>query len=754
MMLDDETERQPHPHLAALKGGFSHAKGRAHAQRHKLEEAADRVRQRVQHGRHGDHEHVLGGGGLMYRGMERVPVLNAAAQYRHKACGDAEALERARLRNPMGPNGYVTKAAEFVPVANTVVQEVHRAKRDHEALARAKRRNPLGTDGVITQVGEHIPLVSDAIRQVHKLRGKTDAAERSKMYTVEELFSKDGTMTRVAELLPGSNIVVAAMQEMSGNREEAKRALNFLGNWKESGHRDGAFTKVAELLPGTDVVAFAAHMACGYYAQALRCLTKTSYLHVNVDSVVFLLRASSVQQTRLLDLQVNGVETRPKQASLLAGLMDMGTHLFQVDRHGDKRRRRKRRFFIVSSRDLDSLMETTPRHGLGAGASPTGHFRSYLRESVVTAVNDQLDAAMQAVWEGLPDTLDWVAEFNTELFQGYRDSSMAFWLALPDVMPPPSPALAGVIQKSTADIRFSFAPMAPPERVRPSRKRTDSVAPEGCAAVACFACMGCIGGLGLKFCGLACLAGMAAGVAQVARSGKRHITQWFNSWNEQSWAAATAAAPLGTPSTDLKARAYEEELGTSASDLSEEKASFVPGASAFGVLAEVKEEDMHPLAALVQEYLVEDFYADPIRRLLMRFLDRYGKPLLRAVVTPGRTSVPFVIDAWIAEIPIEGLPFKLVLPEWHLAILLDFDLIGSGPLVSRLRAFVPECHTENLLKAATLQLEAADLRELDERLQGFTEPIRVLLHAETSEEQQGVVRLELKGLHATLHLPT
>eukprot|EP00438_Fugacium_kawagutii_P011525 Skav230133 [mRNA] locus=scaffold1301:49487:50927:+ [translate_table: standard] len=131
--------------------------------------------------------------GVLARFGEHIPLVSSALQFFHELSGNQEALERARKSDPLGRDGFLVHAAEHVPLMNSIMQTVYQVGEDEESLQRARERNPIGSDDV--------------------------AAERARGYSLQRLFSRDGAVTRVAELLPGSNLLAAVMHKMNGDTE-------------------------------------------------------------------------------------------------------------------------------------------------------------------------------------------------------------------------------------------------------------------------------------------------------------------------------------------------------------------------------------------------------------------------------------------------------------------------------------------------------------------------------------------------------
>ncbi|CAE7244867.1 odh [Symbiodinium natans] len=283
----------------------------------------------------GGDENLLSSEGL-FTVLEHVPFVSSGLQAMHEYLGNETALERARQADPIGPNGFITHAAEHVPIVNSVVQAVHKAGDDGEALQRARSRDPIGSHGYLTKVFEHIPLVSDGMVAIHKYHGEDLAAERARGYSLAKLLSKDGAITRVAELVPGSNLVAVLGHYMNGDKERAARAMNLVDSplvgWSSIDDPNSGLWQVAELIPGTDAVAFAVHLQSGHYAQALRSITKTSWVNVMTSEMTFFIHCPAACETWCEKVDILQVDVLPRQLSLVVGLSDVVTNFLREDR--------------------------------------------------------------------------------------------------------------------------------------------------------------------------------------------------------------------------------------------------------------------------------------------------------------------------------------------------------------------------------------------------------------------------------------
>ncbi|CAE7774226.1 DUSP13 [Symbiodinium pilosum] len=183
--------------------------------------------------------------------------------------------------------------------------------------------NPLGHNGFLMKAGEHLPLVADGLRCYHKFKGQTEAEERARAYSLQRYLGKDGALVKVAELLPGSNLIASAMLDLRGHHQEAQEALNLLKNWQQCGSPDGPLAKVAEMLPGVDVIAFGIHVQSGNFAQALRSISKTRWTTITGDSVVINMMVETLHGWTITNLEVVNLDVDPVASFMYGGLLDV-----------------------------------------------------------------------------------------------------------------------------------------------------------------------------------------------------------------------------------------------------------------------------------------------------------------------------------------------------------------------------------------------------------------------------------------------
>lgn len=491
---------------------------------------------------------------------ERIPVVNNALQGLHQLANDDAAYERAKRNNPLRLDGRVVGAAEHIPVVNNVIQRLHKNAGKEAELERAKERNPLGHRGYITQAGEHIPVVADAIRCIHIYRGDAEAAERARAYSLRKLVGKNGAITKVAELLPGTNLIAALALELRGDTSEASRALNWLGQVKDAAGADGALAKVAELFPGTDVVAFGLQCSGGHYASALRSICKTRWVDVRSRSTVLVLQGDRVNEWVILDV-VSDLDVHPRVYSLAAGLMDVCIHMLDFNRQGERRKKKRKavgKMFRVRKSaekagsiggDSDNELEMA-----GAWSSANGKrhdLRSSMQDWKIVKANEMLQDVIASFADQVPEYCGWGIDLANWALRDWRPATVQSKLVMgltsllfPNLPYEPPPAhsasarLAKAIQDTIPEVVFEHKQMpvnpeacfVPETGARKNANRT----PEFAGTVACVSCAGCWC-FGLHTGPLACFAGCLAVASAVHRKVKTNLVTWLNQSNAANW---------------------------------------------------------------------------------------------------------------------------------------------------------------------------------------------------------------------------
>eukprot|EP00930_Biecheleria_cincta_P018200 TRINITY_DN14259_c0_g1_i1.p1 TRINITY_DN14259_c0_g1~~TRINITY_DN14259_c0_g1_i1.p1 ORF type:complete len:787 (-),score=128.82 TRINITY_DN14259_c0_g1_i1:76-2436(-) len=444
---------------------------------------------------------------------ESLPLINNGMQLLHGISGNQQGLERARAKDPIGPNGYLTQAIEHVPLVNAVVQTVHHSGGEREALKRARERDPIGTHGYITKLIEHIPIVSDGVMALHRYHDEPLAEERARAYSAQKLLSKDGVITRMAELLPVSNLFAAAFHEMNGDTDRASRALDLFGNWAQASHRDGPLWKVAELIPGTDALAFASHVQGGHYAHALRSLTKTSWVNVDIHEVTLL-----IEMRQLGDISSRNMlgkcDILPRQFSLVVGMSDLLTNFVRLDQEGH---RRALRF------DVEKILKT--------------HDQTFmdLSKALIKSITDEkLKRRIDVFTEMIPDLSDWLAAILNRRLPRWRQESISWRLCAPNSLPPLKEDFKEALRSAFPRLQVTAGQLQKPGPVQLKPSRARGRLPVASATVSCLSFAGCCG-LGIKVGLLAGAVSLASAAAELPGAAMRTVLGYFSTENAASW---------------------------------------------------------------------------------------------------------------------------------------------------------------------------------------------------------------------------
>jgi len=702
------------------------------------------------------------------------------------AAGDSEAkdglLQRARQRNPLGADGALTRAAERIPLVNNFVQGVHRARGWDSQLERARKRNPFGVDGYMTKFGEHIPFVADGIKAIHKLRGNSEAEERARAFSIGRMLSKDGAITKVAELLPISNIVVAALMEIKGEHAEAEKALDILGNWREIGDADGALARVAELLPGVDIVAFGFMVNRGRYASALRTLTKTRWVDITADCVALVLQSGRFEDWLVLEMD-SDLEVHPKAASLSGGLLDLCMNLLDFTKQGEPRWIKPpwRRLSTSTTEQADDVRQ---RFGM----------RGVAQSMKITKANEVLSMVLAAIENNTPEVLGW----TIDLFNWSRDEWVpatrssrkimrVMRVFLPDMVNPPAPSsgasLIEAIQRSLPDVTMRHGPMPRRRLSEPQRGRLKHRIPETCGAVSCVSCLS-MAACGAHLGPLACLSGCIAAAAALHRTVKSNLIRWINRSNETVWewmsapvvpldlqdpppmvhpprpklfsqrhSTASSSAMPGrppsccSPSSAKTPEAEEEQPGQARGDVHSEapREDDLPT----GVIFDWPPEHVVPGSEFVRGYILEEF----LRRhwlgwLLWFFEEQIFLNFLNDAV--GGQVVPVAIPIPISQGRYSAI--DMWLPEIRVLLLLEFCFVDRHYLTG-VTVGVVDGLLDQIANAVKAQSLPKDLRELDARLGDFTEPVELHFDISLQWPQEERLRVELRDVMTSLHLP-
>lgn len=587
------------------------------------------------------------------------------------------------------------------------------------------------------------------------------------------LLAKDGALTKVAELLPVSNMVAALLHASAGNMDEATRAMDLLQNWQDIGSPDGALTKLAEVFPGTDLVAFALHLRSGCFARALRAVTAEQTITVKVACASLLLDCSPFRSSTFLDISVTGLQVGPTRRSVAGALVDFLEDYLDTAGDGSWSRSSSERS-IGSGGPEEAASSCSARAAAEPAASPGGSCSSAgsspggatawlgrerlgsLRRAAVERLEGLLSAAPAAAAGALPRPLRTaLASASARLAHVRRSAGLAAWL-LPEAAPEPSVALEAELVDCVAQalrglsvLHHDALPMVEPVAVQagPPAAGAGSV-----VLLVLFLAMLLLFGR-LRAALLLCT---VAAALKAAAPGRR---------------LATFSARLAARLTVRNAGAWSEVTrpearcayggcvrGGMAYGLGRGPASPAWLVAPPGLTVEAPAEVVERLAELARKYLLDEFLP---HGLLARLLE----PLLRLLVQcllPGLASVPVVLpvrinEQTINESKVPRWPFQgkaLQVPGLSLAVLLEVSLAPTGPYVLRARVLVLDSALAKITRALAAQASELDLRLCSRRLEDFPREVKCRFGLGLRWPEPHRLSIELRGLASTLSLPS
>ncbi|CAJ1428702.1 unnamed protein product [Effrenium voratum] len=212
-------------------------------------------------------------------------------------------------------------------------------------------------------------------------------------------------------------------------------------------------------------------------------------------------------------------------------------------------------------------------------------------------------------------------------------------------------------------------------------------------------------------------------------------------------APAPAPAPAAAGSSDC-ASPRSPDISTTASSSPPPEESSPSGR---GVVLELPAADVERLGPHALDFL--EAAACPSRgwwgtlgQVLGR---RWLFSSLRGVVDELTLVVPVDLDPWEVTWDFSQ---NLKLPSMRFAVVLHLDVSASCRF-SRVSAAFPEELTLNVARCLQEQIQQWDLREIDPRFAGFTQPARVTFDLEAEWISQQMLRLTTKNLGSRLDLP-
>lgn len=580
--------------------------------------------------------------------------------------------------------------------------------------------NPLGPNGFLIKAGEHLPLVADGLRCYHKFKGQIEAEERARAFSLQRYLAKDGALVKVAELLPGSNLIASAMLDLRGHHQEAQEALNLLKNWRQCGSPDGPLAKVAEMLPGVDVIAFGIHVQSGNFAQALRSISKTRWTTITGESIVLTMMAETLHEWTLTDLEVVKLDIDPVASFMYGGLLDVVTLLIEVNSQGQQRSRARR--VRLNSPRLDGKPHRALRNPV-----------YWAKDRVVTICRDVVTTLLQdTLPEMVPDMVDSAVAAMNSLLPFYRSSWWPYRVFLPKAVGKPPSDLEKVLSDRITHISLRHRTVVP---VRAVPAREPCRGPGTGKALGAMCCAG-----GLVHSGWPLLAGCALGCAsglfQLSSWARRQFVPWINARNEQAWLDAT--------------KEPKQLYKRSSSQGSCDRAS---ARMPLAVVAELPGEDVEQLASILGDYFCKEL---PLTKLIgqsgMVWLNERLSRFLASSVDESPAVLPVVLHAEVSEGLYKSLGETWWLPSFSFAVIFQCRL-EAGMQVSAAQVVFTDETIDQVLDVLQTEIRDVDFRGMDPRLAGFAEPINLHFQAMLSWPLTSSPRLDIRNLKVHLSLP-
>lgn len=678
-----------------------------------------------------------------------------------RASGSDEPSGSWEFLPSLNRDGSIARFGERIPLVNNMFQCGYSLAGDQQALARSQERNPLGHAGYVTQVAEHVPVVADAIQCYHQYVGHEDDAERARAYSLRKLVGEHGALTKLAELIPGTNLVAAAMHEMSGDHEAAMRAIDWIGQVRDVASPDGPLARLAELLPVTDAVAFGFYVNRGEYALALRAICKTRWVEIKSSNSALLLSMGNVKHWEVLDVD-SDLEVQPVAYSIPAVLMDLFILLLDFNRDGSPRIHVQRRRRTTRSSSGSVVLPVTD----GRGGS--------VRDVMIAEANSALSGVQDYLTEKTPEYIEYCTELmNWSMYEwdpATRTSKYTMWCIsfflppmpfvrqAPYKAPSAGAALANSIRDSLANVQAEHKPMPLQDAVIPQHKRRRSYT-EAAAAVSCISFVGCGVGVAVHLgpviavpcCAAGLLSGCAAGFSAVHRYAKKNLIPLLNFNNKYvlDWMSAPVV-PLRRTADNLM---QPWSLDPAAQEL-EGNPTVGADSPCMGIVFNWDQSLVESVRAaeVAREYMKYEY-------LTLRRPMNWLHPACVAMNVFERQLRTFLNDALEGQevplaIPIptpEGWYEGTWLPEIRVMLVLWFNF-NDLRYVKRVEVALVDGMLDQIANVIKPQVLPDDLRVWDPRLAGFTDTVDLKFDIALRWVAQRL-RVELHNLNLKLSIP-
>eukprot|EP00439_Symbiodinium_sp_Y106_P052562 s2087_g7.t1 len=352
------------------------------------------------------------------------------------------------------------------------------------------------------------------------------------------------------------------------------------------------------------------------------------------------------------------------------------------------------------------------------------------------------------------------------------------WRALaPGKLPTPSEEEKEEVRQTCPTLTVRNRPLDAPDPIRLKPRPLSGAC--GCLSLTAVAAA-C--GLGTKVGAAACLGAAAAGAMELARSAVRYAVDCVSADNARRWRTAVvepqpdfgATSPgllsghlVSTSQWVALQRACASQSSSPAGSDPPGQPADPPSAESSGVVLEIPRGEVDRLNPFACDYVRRSMFPSSATSSLCACLEPFARRWLISTVSEAVESpVPLVLevdlDPW--QVPLEGYNFDLKMPSMRFALVVHVDT--SHRRARFVRAFcafptelidnITRCLQERSLDIAKFraldQIRQWDVREMDPRFDGFTQPAHVDLELQAAWSAPSLLRLTARNLSCRLAL--
>jgi len=208
--------------------------------------------------------------------------------------------------------------------------------------------------------------------------------------------------------------------------------------------------------------------------------------------------------------------------------------------------------------------------------------------------------------------------------------------------------------------------------------------------------------------------------------------------------AKTAKTATGTQPDKLPAEGHERPDGSQKE------------CAPLGVVFEIPRAYVAPLAKLLREHLLFEVLRRqrPLRGSLLQCIEAPLLSCIAGLVMPRGQPLPLIVAVDVPEAKLEAGETAIHSPRFTCMLILELRLAYRGPNISKLHIAVTDENVDKVFSILSSQLPNVDLRLLDPRFRGFTQPVGIEGSINLSWLQCDVPRLELEDMKLHFELPS